>query len=115
MTKTSPAAPPPAAPSQFDEPWQADLFALTVALNEAGHFGWPDWATAFGATLSAHGRDRPLDGSADYFAAWLETLERVVAVRGLAAASDVDEIRIAWERAYLETPHGQPVRLCRSA
>ena len=115
MIKATGTAPPPSAPSQFDEPWQADLFALTVALNEAGHFGWSDWAAAFGAILANHGRDRTLDGGADYFAAWLETLECFVAERGLAAASDVDEIRTAWERAYLETPHGQPVRLCRSA
>ncbi|SPH18637.1 hypothetical protein DEA8626_02177 [Defluviimonas aquaemixtae] len=102
---------PSAVPSCFDEPWQSDLFALTVALNEAGHLIWPDWTAAFGATLAARGRDRPLDGGADYFAAWLETLERVVAERGLADVPDLEGVRAAWERAYRETPHGRPVRL----
>ena len=56
------------SPSRFDEPWQAQLFALTVALNEAGHFGWPEWTQAFGATLRRRGTERPQDGSADYYA-----------------------------------------------
>lgn len=99
------------APSRFDEPWQAALFALTVALNEAGHLPWTDWTAAFGATLAARGGDRPMDGRADYFAAWLETLERLAEERGFARAADVETVRAAWERAYLATPHGRPVRL----
>ena len=98
-------------PSHFDEPWQADLFALTVALSEAGHFGWPEWTERFGAVLKAHGAGRALDGSADYYAAWLETLERLLAETGAAPASEADEVRRAWEKAYLSTPHGQPVRI----
>ena len=36
---------------RFDAPWHARVFALTVALNEAGHFAWSDWAAAFGAKI----------------------------------------------------------------
>ncbi len=95
----------------FAEPWHAQVFALTVHLNEAGLFAWPDWAARFGATLARHGLDRDLDGGADYFAAWLETLETLLAETGRAAPEDVDRIRAEWEAAYLSTPHGQPVRL----
>ena len=28
----------------FEAPWHVQLFALTVHLNEAGHFVWGDWA-----------------------------------------------------------------------
>ena len=52
----------PAAP--FEEPWQAELFALTVALGEAGVFGWPDWTSAFGATLKTRGAARALEDGA---------------------------------------------------
>ncbi|WP_347310604.1 nitrile hydratase accessory protein [Defluviimonas sp. SAOS-178_SWC] len=102
------------APPRFDEPWQAQLFALTVALSEAGHFSWPDWAQAFGATLKRHGADRALDGEADYYAAWLETLEALLDTGGFAGREEAGRIRAAWEEAYLTTPHGAPVRL-RSA
>ncbi|MBC7141280.1 MAG: nitrile hydratase accessory protein [Rhodobacteraceae bacterium] len=101
------------APSRFDEPWQAQLFALTVALSEAGHFAWADWAQAFGATLKRHGAARALDGGADYYAAWLETLEALLGQSGLAARDETETARQAWEEAYLTTPHGSPVRLAR--
>lgn len=98
-------------PGRFDEPWQAQLFALTIAMSEAGHFAWTDWTEALGATLENLGAARPLDGGADYYAAWLATLERLLDQRGLAARADAKSMKLAWETAYLTTPHGQPVRL----
>lgn len=95
----------------FEAPWHAQVFALTVHLNEAGHFGWGDWAARFGATLRAHGVDSELNGGEDYFAAWLETLETFLTDLDLAAPGDVSALRDAWEAAYLRTPHGQPVTL----
>lgn len=95
----------------FSEPWHAQLFALTVHLNESGRFAWPDWATRFSATLKTHGLEKELDGGNDYFNAWLETLEALLAEDGTAAPTEATEIKRAWERAYLSTPHGAPVHL----
>ncbi|MEX0368776.1 MAG: nitrile hydratase accessory protein [Ruegeria sp.] len=101
------SAPEPA----FEQPWHAQVFALTVALNEAGRFDWPGWAARFSETLKRHGLSRELDGGDDYFHAWLETLEALLAEDGAAAPDEVTTIRRAWEDAYLGTPHGQPVHL----
>ena len=95
----------------FEAPWHAQLFALTVALNEAGHFGWTDWAARFGATLKRHGADAALDGGDDYFSAWLETLEGVLRDLGTAEAGEIAHLTQAWRAAYLRTPHGAPVVL----
>ncbi|MFL4471923.1 nitrile hydratase accessory protein [Tateyamaria armeniaca] len=95
----------------FAAPWHAQLFALTVYLNETGVFTWPDWATRFGATLKQHGLDRELNGGDDYFAAWLETLEALLTDSGLSEAQTLADMRAKWEAAYLRTPHGQPVHL----
>jgi nitrile hydratase accessory protein len=95
----------------FQEPWHAQLFALTVHLNEAGRLVWSDWADRFGATLKRHGVDKDLNGGDDYFAAWLETLEAYLAETGAALPDDVASMRDAWEQAYLSTPHGAPVSL----
>ena len=95
----------------FSQPWHAQLFALTVHLNESGRFAWPDWAARFSATLAAHGLNKELDGGDDYFNAWLETLESVLAEDGAAAPDETLRLRDAWEQAYLRTPHGEPVRL----
>lgn len=101
------SAPEPA----FEAPWHAQVFALTVHLNEGGHFAWADWAERFGATLARHGLDKELNGGEDYFTAWLETLEGYLAEIGMAAPADVADLRNAWEAAYLSTPHGAPVHL----
>ncbi len=95
----------------FLEPWHAQVFALTVHLNEAGHFDWPSWATQFGVTLQRHGLTKDLDGGDDYFNAWLETLEHLLAQSGMADRAEALQMQHAWERAYLTTPHGQPVHL----
>lgn len=97
----------------FGEPWHAQVFALTVHLNETGHFGWPNWAARFSATLTAHGLHKELDGGDDYFTAWLETLEGLLAEQGQASRAQVDQTKAAWEAAYLGTPHGDPVHLKR--
>ena len=98
-------------PPVFSEPWHAQLFAMTVHLNETGRLAWPDWAERFGATLARHGLARELDGGDDYFTAWLETLEEVLAEDGTADRRELSDVRAAWETAYLSTPHGQPVRI----
>lgn len=91
------------APEQtFDEPWQAQVFALTVALNEAGWLDWPDWAEAFGQARAGEG---------DYYADWLDTLQRLLAKRGLADADTIAALAASWQRAARATPHGQPIEL----
>lgn len=94
----------------FAAPWHAQLFALTVHLNETGLFDWPDWADQFSATLKQHGLERDLNGGDDYFNAWLETLEALLRHRGVADAEALTAMRAEWEAAYLATPHGQPVK-----
>ncbi|TDE40146.1 nitrile hydratase accessory protein [Antarcticimicrobium sediminis] len=95
----------------FTQPWHGQVFALTVSLNEAGHFDWPEWTARFSQTLVRHGLEKQLDGGDDYFNAWLETLESLLVDLGQAAPQDVQRLRDAWEAAYLATPHGDPVHL----
>lgn len=95
----------------FSEPWHAEVFALTVHLNETGHFNWSDWAAAFGATLNRHGLSKSLDGGDDYFTAWLETLENFLDKSQIADPQEAAHIKAQWEAAYLSTPHGKPVTL----
>ena len=95
----------------FQQPWHAQVFALTVSLNEAGHFSWAQWVDQFSQMLARHGLDRNLDGGEDYFNAWLETLETILAQDGTAPALERNQLKKDWEQAYLTTPHGAVVRL----
>lgn len=106
--------PPPIQPDVvFEQPWHAQLFATTVALNEAGRFSWVEWTDAFSTTLKRLGVDRELDGCDDYFLAWLETLETLLVSSGAAERNELDAVFEAWRVAFLSTPHGRPVRLSR--
>lgn len=104
---------PDATEPPFEQPWHAELFALTHALSSAGHFDWPDWADAFATALkTADDAGAPKDGSA-YYDIWLDALEGFLVARGLADAAGLSTLKRGWTEAYLSTPHGEPVELGR--
>ncbi|WP_416361724.1 nitrile hydratase accessory protein [Mesorhizobium sp. AR02] len=92
----------------FAEPWQAEAFAMTVALHDNGLFSWSEWADALSAEVKKPGA--AADGH-DYYEHWLAALEGLLASKGLAAKPDVDAMAQAWERAAHATPHGRPILL----
>lgn len=92
----------------FAEPWQAQAFALAVALHAKGVFTWGEWAAAL--SLELHRPERRADAS-DYFDAWVAALGSLLSARGIASAADIDALQGRWQRAAEATPHGQPIRL----
>ena len=52
----------------------------------------------------------PDDGST-YYQHWLATLERVVALKGIASSGVLDRYAHAWDHAADRTPHGQAIEL----
>lgn len=95
----------------FAEPWQAQAFAITLALHARGHFTWPEWA----ACLSEAIRDAQARGDPDtgetYYQHWLAALERLLIDKGLAQPLALTALRQAWRLAAEKTPHGQPIQL----
>ena len=75
----------------FAEPWEAQVFALAVALNERGVFTWREWTEA----TAGGGYER-----------WLAELERIA-----GELVDLAAHREAWARAAARTPHGMPIEL----
>jgi len=97
----------------FDDPRQAQSFALAVKLSEQGHFSWKTSARTVADELAAvEARGEPDDGSR-YYHHWVAALERLVVGRGLSGACALEERKEAWADAYRHTPHGQPVKLGR--
>lgn len=92
----------------FAEPWQAEAFAMTVALHDKGLFSWSEWAEALSAEVKNPGAAS--DGH-DYYEHWLAALENLLSRKGVAGRSDVDTLAAAWERAAHATPHGKPILL----
>lgn len=92
----------------FEEPWQAQAFALTVTLNEAGAFDWGEWAQLLSAEL--HAPDAQEDGS-DYYARWTAALEALLIAKGIADPDQIADLASAWRRAAAATPHGTAIEL----
>lgn len=95
---------PPENP--FDAPWQAQAFAMTVALHQAGLFTWTEWA----ATLNKALQGAAPDGS-DYYTCWLRALEAILTEKTATTPAEVDALAQRWQAAAHATPHGQPILL----
>ena len=69
----------------FREPWEAQAFAMALALHARGLFTWNEWA----ATLADEIRRAQAAGDPDsgetYYRHWLATLERLIAAKGVAS------------------------------
>ena len=96
---------------RFDEPWQAEAFALTHALADTGLFTWSEWTAALaGAIAAAQQRGDP-DLGDTYYEHWLVALESLCAHKHAVEPAALAERQEAWRQAYLRTEHGQPVVL----
>jgi nitrile hydratase accessory protein len=95
----------------FREPWEAQAFAMALALHARGLFTWSEWA----ATLADQIRLAQAAGDPDtgetYYRHWLATLERLVAAKGVASSETLHRYRHAWDHAADRTPHGAPIEL----
>ena len=97
----------------FRAPWEAQAFALAVALHERGVFTWPEWAERLAAEIRAAQERGDPDRGDTYYEHWLAALERIVAEKGLVAADELAGRKRAWEAAARATPPGQPIELPR--
>ena len=95
----------------FAEPWEAQAFAMAVALHEAGLFGWAEWADHLSAEIRRAQAAGDADTGETYYRHWLAALERLVVEKGAATPAGLAERRDAWDRAARATPHGQPILL----
>jgi nitrile hydratase accessory protein len=94
----------------FNQPWEAKAFALAVRLSEASCFTWPEWVRIFSQEVKA-AQERGDPDLGTYYQHWLNALERICAEKGLVGREDMRRRKAAWRRAYLNTPHGQPIDL----
>jgi nitrile hydratase accessory protein len=95
----------------FREPWEAQAFAMTLALYERGLFTWPEWAAALADEIKRAQAAGDPDTGETYYTHWLNALERMVATKGVTDASTLKRYHDAWDHAADRTPHGKPIEL----
>ncbi len=72
----------------FSAPWQAQAFAMTLALHELGLFTWSEWAQMLGSEIA---RGNHGDGNEGYYLAWLTALEKMTDKKGLTPERELHE------------------------
>ena len=95
----------------FREPWEAQAFAMAVALHERGVFTWTEWAAVLSAEIKQAEASGDCSDGSTYYRHWLSAIERLVGEKGITSPQALAERRDAWDRAAHATPHGQPILL----
>ena len=95
----------------FAEPWQAQAFAMALALHQRGLFTWIEWAETLAQQITAAQAAGDADLGDTYYRHWLAALEALVAAKGASTSEALARTRDAWDHAAERTPHGQPIEL----
>lgn len=111
VTQEVPSIPHDAEGPVFREPWEAQAFAMTLALHERGVFTWKEWAATLATEIKRAQAVGDPDTGDTYYLHWLAALERIVAEKGATTADALHRYRDAWDSACERTPHGQPIEL----
>jgi len=86
-----------------------------AALDAHGVFGWNEWAAELAGAIRDAQRAGDPDTGERYYRHWLVALERMLLRKGLAEPLSLASLRQSWQVAAERTPHGEPIRLPRSA
>jgi len=93
----------------FKAPWEAEAFAIVVALEKSGLFTWSEWASTIGDEIAkANAEGDPDDGST-YYSHWMSALERLVREKNIASGR-----RCCAIRAYGDAPRSGRLTASRS-
>jgi nitrile hydratase accessory protein len=95
----------------FREPWEAQAFAIALPLHERGLFTWSEWAATIADEIKRAQAAGDPDTGETYYRHWLNTLERLVAEKGVTDRNTLARYRDAWDHAADRTPHGKPIEL----
>jgi nitrile hydratase accessory protein len=95
----------------FTEPWQAQAFAIAVALLRNKSFTWSEWAATLGEEIAGAARHGIVEDGSAYYELWLRALERLVDAKQLSDQQELSRLQKSWRTAYANTPHGQAVTL----
>ena len=110
-TDAVPGVPRDADGPVFREPWEAQAFAMAVALHARGLFTWPEWAASLADEIKRAQAAGDPDTGETYYRHWLAALEKLIAAKGVATSDALHRYRDAWDHAADRTPHGQPIEL----
>jgi nitrile hydratase accessory protein len=111
LMTTLPNLPRDADGPVFRAPWEAQAFAMAVALHQRGLFTWVEWAGALSREIVAAQAAGDADLGDTYYSHWLSALESLVTTKGASSVDELTRYQRAWDHAADRTPHGNPIAL----
>ena len=84
---------------------------MTLALHERGVFTWKEWAAALADEIKRAQAAGDPDTGETYYLHWLNTLEELVANKGVTTQRRCIAIAMRGTTACDRTPHGEPIEL----
>ena len=106
-----PAQPKDESGPIFNAPWEAQAFALVLALHKAGQFSWSEWTKYLSEEIKLAQKTGDLEFGNTYYQYWLRALEKIILAKALTTNTDIMHKTEQWRLAYLNTPHGHPIDL----
>ena len=95
----------------FREAWEAQAFALALALHERSVFTWSEWTASLAKEIRRAQSAGDPDTGETYYHHWLAALEQIVIAKGLTTSAMLARYHDAWDAAAERTPHGKPIEL----
>ncbi len=89
----------------FEEPWQAQAFAVVVKLNEAGLVTWKEWAQCLGRVFQEAESRGEYDTGKRYYEHWLTALERLAREKNLAQSDELEREEEEILARFIEHTH----------
>lgn len=98
----------------FAQPWQAQAFAMTLALHDKGLFTWDQWAQTLSAAIKGSQANGDPDTGQTYYHHWLSALETIAMSADVVSPAQLNVRQAKWREAAARTPHGQPIELSQA-
>ncbi len=95
----------------FNEPWEAQAFAMTLSLYDQGHFEWSEWVDYLSAEIAAAKAAGDPDLGDRYYHHWLGALEKLTAAKGLTTVTELSSRKEEWREADHHRDFGAPIEL----
>ena len=95
----------------FNSPWDAQVFALAVRLQETGILTRESWTLALADEIQEARQRNDPDLGDTYYHHWTRALERALIKSTLVDDQEIERRIDAWREAYTNTPHGHAVLL----
>ncbi len=95
----------------FNEPWEAQAFAMTLSLYDQGHFEWSEWVDFLSAEIATAKASGDPDLGDRYYHHWLAALEKMAAAKGLTSVEELLSRKEEWREADHHRDFGAPIEL----